>query len=96
MLLSVLQKEGGFHTFIAEESKGAIRNVAYLSGNPARQDIEGSPGVCEVVASEQGPLSFMPAILLIRVNWTILHTANVICATTDVLEALQGCSGFHH
>jgi hypothetical protein len=84
VLPPALERKGGFHTFIAEETKGAIRYAGYLLSNSARQDIKGSPGVCEVVASKQGPLSLMPTILLIRIHWAILHAADVVCASTSI------------
>ncbi len=77
--LGLNQSSEGHYTFIAEESECAIRNASDLGSYPPREHIEGSPGMCEVLVPQEGPLVLIPAILVIRIYWSILHAANVIC-----------------
>ena len=73
------QSAEGYYTFVAEESECAIRNVPNLGSYPSRQHVEGSPGMREVLVPQKGPLVLIPAVIVIRVYWSILHAANVIC-----------------
>ena len=78
---SSTSEQEGQDTFIAEEPQATIGDAPDLGSYPSRQHIEGSPRMCEVLVSKEGPLALKPAILAISIYWPILHAANVVCST---------------